>query len=184
VFRYSIFEFSELFRFPNDATENIHEFCRFLGEGISIFLMGCIIANIDQPKPIPGFLRFFPAYLDSHEKVFLAERLIRFNIIGSHRARSSHNLLGVFLIRDRSRQRFYKRSDRFGENQSSVFQIVPFLLLHLRRKSEIRMPKLERFLISDFVLRASCFSPLFRISIFEFRAFPSTRAGSAWPIQT
>ena len=94
-FEFVLFEFWLLFRisnfdirawflfrcFLNYRPKDIRQLTSFLNKFESIFFQ--FLTAIYQFKPVTTLFGFLPANLDSHRKVFFAQRFVGFNIVGS-----------------------------------------------------------------------------------------------------
>jgi hypothetical protein len=96
----------------NHRTQNQEKLIGFGGELCAIRRKLRIIAGIEQLQKESRLLCFFPGNPKPMGEVFLTERLIRLDIIGSDRCGTPYQLSDILLIAQRPRESPAQRTHR------------------------------------------------------------------------
>ena len=79
---------------------------------------------VEQAQPIGRLFGFFSTGLNPQQEVLFAHRLVRLDVIGTHRAGGANKLLDIFEILYRSRKPFHEASRFLREQERPLLQIV------------------------------------------------------------
>jgi hypothetical protein len=107
-----------------DRAKDIHEFASFGGKAIALLFQRRVSSTIEQTKPVNRFLVFLTAGLDSQEKVLFAHRLVRLDVIGTHRARGSDKLFTILKIPDCARKLLHETANFLREQKGTFVQVI------------------------------------------------------------
>src|SRR5262245_27401606 len=135
--------------------KNVHQLAGFSGQTPALFLQDRSTSTIDQPEPISRFLGFLSTRLHAQKEILFAYRLIRFDVIGTHRARGSDKLSYVFEIARCLRKPPHEISRLLRKQKRTFLQIVRSII---RQFLFFSISSIQTPFVSDFDIRISDFA--------------------------
>ena len=107
-----------------DCSEDVHQLTGFGGKADAFLRQLQGRSAVEQAQPIGRLFGFFSACFDPQQEVLFAHRLVRLDVVGTHRAGGANKLLDIFEILYRSRKPFHEASRFLPEQERPFLQIV------------------------------------------------------------
>ena len=104
-----------LLRFFEDGGKDPKKLGALLNEALALGIQSDVVLGVQQAQPVTALFGLLARDFDAHAEIFLAQRLVRLDVVGAGGTGGSYQLPDILKVAYRSRQSLHKRTNAASE---------------------------------------------------------------------